>query len=570
MDLEDGNTRSLRLAFFKDSELPTMDYWIQFDHENQYLYALPTEDNIGKYRFTLVAIDQSGAEVTETLEIYVRQPRESLTYTHRFILSSVSWDSNLFVERIQAVSTLLQRMATQIFEEVSSTDPNEAIQKQTILHSISVQSIIQVGETWTITWSNDTLRRTPCPATEINQLFAKLYDITFAEDKEGYLSPSQDLQNAVSPEFKIHRVKREFIGRSACGNFATAGGEGFGPTRHKEKIVFSNRVGRLGPYNVGVPFKYTVPEETVYSVNRRVNARGLVLSLAPVEPNDELPDWIFFDVREQTIYGLPYRPDHVHSLELQLIAEDPLTGGRETDVFVIDVSHDGNTREDYLFEVTMSFALKNIEKLASSDLKLTAKDTFQVANLIATRLLANDSHALRVLEINRHRYSKIDEIISGKSIRASGLFTKNLIINFLSDATYTNFNSEATVDPLESGTFESPKTASKRMAHLGVSSKKKRRSYHHLRFRRGIYTPGTTPEYFYEFVWTNRTVVTSYLHSSNAYGGGTLFETETCPRETMLHDLYRRLFPASPREFATFVHLPQVSLFLSSFPSNLI
>ena len=90
-----------------------------------------------------MAIDSSGAEVTETLEIYVRQPRESLTYTHRFVLANVSWDGNLFVERIQAVSTLLQRMATQIFEEISSNDPNEAVQKQTILHSISVLNIVQ-------------------------------------------------------------------------------------------------------------------------------------------------------------------------------------------------------------------------------------------------------------------------------------------------------------------------------------------------------------------------------------------------------------------------------------------
>ena len=146
MDKEDGNTQNLRLAFFKDSELPPIDYWIQFDHENQYLYALPTEENIGKYRFNLVAIDSNGAEVSETIEIYVRQPRESLTFTHHFVMANISWDSNLYVERIQAVSTLLQRMAIQVFEEISSTDPSEAVQRQILLHSISLLQIVQNSE----------------------------------------------------------------------------------------------------------------------------------------------------------------------------------------------------------------------------------------------------------------------------------------------------------------------------------------------------------------------------------------------------------------------------------------
>ncbi len=253
MDVEDGNTKALRLAFFKDSELPPIDYWIQFDHENQYLYALPTEENIGRYRFSLLAMDTAGAEVSETLEIYVRQPRESLTYTHRFILANVSWDANnLFVERIQAVSSLLQRMATQIFEEASSQqDPAEAVQKQTILHSISVLSITKNNggsggnggahggghghghhgghhdgnhftapsssaasqqQYWTITWSNDSLRRTPCPEDEVNALFSKLYDITYPSDANGFMQPSSDLKNALSPEFSIAKVKREFIG----------------------------------------------------------------------------------------------------------------------------------------------------------------------------------------------------------------------------------------------------------------------------------------------------------------------------------------------------------------------
>src|SRR5699024_9234620 len=131
---------------------------------------------------------------------------------------------------------------------------------------------------------------------EVNQLFSKLYNVLEPADHEGYMSPSQDLKNALSPEFKIFKVKREFIGRSACGSLATSVmPPDLTASRHKEKIVFSNRLNRLGPFKVGSPFKFQIPKDTVYSVNRQVDTRDMILSLAPLDQADqEIPDWIFF------------------------------------------------------------------------------------------------------------------------------------------------------------------------------------------------------------------------------------------------------------------------------------
>lgn len=142
-DKEDGNTRQLRIGFFKDSEILPADYWIQFDNENQYLYALPTEDDIGRHRFNLVAVDLQGGEATETIEIYVRQSRQSLSYTHKFILANITWDNDRYPERIQAVSSVLERMAIQVFEESVSGGLNEAAQRQYTLRHINVLNIIQ-------------------------------------------------------------------------------------------------------------------------------------------------------------------------------------------------------------------------------------------------------------------------------------------------------------------------------------------------------------------------------------------------------------------------------------------
>lgn len=146
MDIEDGNTSNLNLGFFIGSKSLPLDFWIQFDQENKFLYALPTEENIGKYRFDLTALDSQGVSVTEVVEIFVRQSPQSLSYTHKFVLSDVTWSPEHYSERIQAVSTMLQRMATQVYEEVPGPYANDASQRQGILHRISVLDITKSKE----------------------------------------------------------------------------------------------------------------------------------------------------------------------------------------------------------------------------------------------------------------------------------------------------------------------------------------------------------------------------------------------------------------------------------------
>jgi hypothetical protein len=110
-------------------EQPPPNYWIQFDHENQYLYALTTEDDVGKHFFNLVAVDSSGAHVTEKLEVHVRQHKNTRAFTHLFTLSNVSWDPFQFALLIEATSSLLKRVTTRIFGD--SNIQTIAVQKIT-------------------------------------------------------------------------------------------------------------------------------------------------------------------------------------------------------------------------------------------------------------------------------------------------------------------------------------------------------------------------------------------------------------------------------------------------------
>ena len=135
VDFEDGDTRRLKLTFLMSTsgstqEQPSSDFWIQFDHENQYLYALPTDEDIGKHIFNLVAVDSSGAHVTETLEVHVRQHKNTRAFTHMFTLSNVYWDPFQFACLIEATSSLLKRVTTRVFSDAN-------------IQTIAVQKIVK-------------------------------------------------------------------------------------------------------------------------------------------------------------------------------------------------------------------------------------------------------------------------------------------------------------------------------------------------------------------------------------------------------------------------------------------
>lgn len=353
------------------------------------------------------------------------------------------------------------------------------------------------------------------------------------------MSPSQELRNALSPDFTIKQVKRIFIGRSACGSQIVKIDDT--SSRHKEKIVFSNRINRIGPYRLGSAFKFQIPKDTVYSLTRQVDTRQLALSLTSLEPEVDLPEFVYFDTHEQTIYGLPYKPDHIRTYELKLIAEDTVHGGSESDIFILDVEHDDNTREDYLFEITMSFLYRNIELTSRSQQRLSPKDYYEVAHSISTRLMGNTNlEAFRMLDINRYRFTKIAEQMGHQ------MYDNNM------DNYGVNSNSLSIYN-------ENIKQQNKRHTYHYLTNNHNNHNHHkkHGNVLRSIRAINMQSDYFYEFIWTNRTLVTSYSHSQNVLGGGTIFETKTCPKEVIQRDIYERIFPRSVKEFLSSVNVKE-------------
>lgn len=107
-DVEDGYTPKLELGFYlENGQPPPADYWIQFNNENQFLYALSTERHIGKHHFLLTASDSGGQMVTERLEVHVRQLPASRSFHHTFTLYQVTWDQVRYPVRDENGSIVL-------------------------------------------------------------------------------------------------------------------------------------------------------------------------------------------------------------------------------------------------------------------------------------------------------------------------------------------------------------------------------------------------------------------------------------------------------------------------------
>lgn len=361
---------------------------------------------------------------------------------------------------------------------------------------------------------------------------------------DGFMAPSVDLKNALSPEYSIAKVKRRFIRRSACGSHAVHPMD-VANTRHKDIVMIRNSLNRLGPYKLGQAFKYQIPKDTVYSVTRQVDTRDLHISLAPVEPETDLPEFIYFDTKEQTIYGLPHKLDHVRAFEFQLIAEDPITGGQAKDAFLIEIIQDNVQPEDYLFEVTMTFLVPNVEVVSKrSQIKLSAKDYWHVANQIATKLMGNSQlDVLRVLNIVRHRRTKSLESLEPEELDPN--------LNLVIDEPEEGQNESEKKDTVKRSYVDEYLPSEFHRSHHSVQSGAQVR----LRTKRFTTLDG---EYFYEFTWTNRSLITKVEQSVSPYGGGSLYETDTCPKPTIKEDIYDRLFPESVNQFITNVGIPNL------------
>ncbi|XP_064488826.1 dystroglycan 1-like isoform X2 [Ornithodoros turicata] len=304
LDFEDGDTRNLNLMFLTSAGTAIEPRsWIQFDPEEQTLFALPLDENIGKYSFKLEAMDREGASVHDMLDINVWQHSGARVIHHKFHIG-VRPKKFTYVNTIEWQIATVKRLA-QFYGDKDESQ---------------ITVLAATLKPMTITWTNDSLPTHPCPRDSIDALYSKM---VVNKSTNAVARPFHKALGNLS----VHEASVEYIG--VCQTSAPSPPPI--PNTPPEK---RNAIGQINA-TVGEILRFKIPEDTFFDSRDGITP-FLKLSFLTMD-NMHLPEssWIQFNPKTQELYGLPFDAD-VRRYEFQMVALDN-EGSSVSDVFVVVV-----------------------------------------------------------------------------------------------------------------------------------------------------------------------------------------------------------------------------------------
>lgn len=328
-DVEDGDTSHLRLLF-KTSEGLTVgrNSWIQFNPTKQTIYALPLEENIGRYTYILEAMDSEGKTATDTIMIHVQQARQARNYNHRFT-ATFKLEKKYEYDFVYSLDWQIKAV-----EKIASA------YQDTTTDNINVRSITlnPIKLTWTNTSLTDP-KSAVCPTDELEALAEVVLG------GEGH-DMTREIKEAFQPEFHIKHVHLHYLGpcerhsRPSLVDHGVPKGPVEGETERGEgdfnsKPIIRNQIDYLDVPQ-GSLYRFQVPADTCYDLedgdSSRLRMRLLMsTSLAP----PPLHSWLQFDTANQEFFGIPLETD-VGKTEYLLECVD--SGGEKvTDALFVNV-----------------------------------------------------------------------------------------------------------------------------------------------------------------------------------------------------------------------------------------
>lgn len=328
-DLEDGNTRNLRLIFKTEagtSVAPTS--WLQFNPEKQEVYGLPLEEQVSMWKFIIEAMDKEGKSVSENLELTVQHHKARRNANHEFTLqlhiekkyefpSSVDWQLNVL------------NGLTRLYGDPDSSQ-------------FVVRSVVEKSGAVNFTWTNDSLPRDICPKDEIDRLYKVL-----VLNENG--DPSSDLISVLTPTLKPNKVT--YQGLHLCESVIRKH-EKPPPILKMPEVnyppIIRNPVDHINA-TVGRLLVFKVPEDTFYDPEDG-GTSSLKLSLLTMYRRQVEPtNWLQFDVKNQEFFGTPMPGDEGRE-EYQLVCED--TGSLTANDGLVVVVHPA-PKAQYTVQFTM-------------------------------------------------------------------------------------------------------------------------------------------------------------------------------------------------------------------------
>ncbi|XP_067001643.1 dystroglycan 1 [Anabrus simplex] len=339
-DLEDGNTRNLRLIFkMQDGTAVPSSSWVQFDPEKQEVYALPLEEQVSKWEYVLEAMDKEGKSVSDNLAIQVQHHKGRRTVNHEFSIF-LRVDKMDFPSDVDWQLQILDSLA----ELYGDADPN----------LITVRAINMSNDPIIFTWTNDSLPRSHCPRDAIE----KLFKVLVANDKG---EPSSALSKVLSPNMDVRKVTRRDLG--PCIKPPSAIPSPVNPTENFAPVL-RNQVDHINA-TVGELLSFRVPEDSFYDPEDG-HARNLKLSLLTIDRSPIHPtNWLQFEVKNQEFYGIPMPGDEGRR-EYQLVCEDK--GGLTAHDGLVVVVHPA-AKVHYNVEFSMTLGISYDQFRSSASLK---------------------------------------------------------------------------------------------------------------------------------------------------------------------------------------------------------
>ncbi|XP_050539992.1 dystroglycan 1 [Daktulosphaira vitifoliae] len=309
-DSEDGDVKNLKLSILNTD--PTLLSWIEFDQENQILYALPLDKHVSKWEVIIQAQDSGKLTVNDTLEIAVHQLPHYRAINHKIILQMhLKPDSLAMTRPVSWSLDIIEKLAA-----IYSCDTNNI----TVL-DIPNPAVLLANEdrrSIKFIWTNDTLPRDVCPNEQILQILSNLKPQKINNNKFTKLLGTSVILEDISWE-----------GLSNCAS-PPISSQNFQPVLRNPVDLINASYGQL--------LSYIVPEDTFYDPDDG-SSRRLKLSLMTID-RSQVPsnNWLQFDPKNQEFYGIPMWSDKNFS-EYQLICTDR-DGKSNHDSLVVSI-HNG-------------------------------------------------------------------------------------------------------------------------------------------------------------------------------------------------------------------------------------
>lgn len=390
-DREEGSTSQLKLSFYlsppdwnKDSRVPPgLDYWIQLNQENQFLYGLPTEQDVGSYKYILTAADSAGAFVEETIDVVVRQNRAFRTFHHWFTMHSVTWDMTKYPVYVHAAEKMLSRIAQQAFGD-SNLD---AIYVRSLKLHVDPAAI-------DVSWTNKSLPVQPCPRELIDNYFSLLADKNHQGKYRGQVYPPSNTlkQLLIVNEFSVDSIELEF--ENVCKNTIISGITSDIETRNP-----------IGPLQIpmGPVFRYKLPIDVFFSPN--FDQTGLDIDLLDIDGKLlPLDGNIGYKKETMEIWALAIPPVDKNVQELMLYAKEPGGGSSATLPFSVEFVPPVDLESPSLHEsfyITMGFIP------SSDDTNLILDSRISLIMRLATTVMGDvDASNILIKSFKRLSFTK--------------------------------------------------------------------------------------------------------------------------------------------------------------------